>query len=154
MRAQIRNLILGTAAVAAVAIGHLAARADGASCTAHLAGMVTGKKTPVELVVFNTTALDMTLDLRILDPEGTEILRRDGGVEVGPRGTAIVSIEEELARDLPRRTKAYSGVIAIELSGAGPFAPETAVVHATQFFGKRKNPKGAVVFRPLYTDGL
>ncbi len=136
----------------ALAASQLVARANGGEWTAYLSGLETSKKTPVELVVLNTTDLDMTLDLRLLDKEGNEVLNRPGGVVAGPRAMTIVSLEAELSRDLPKRTKAFSGVVAIELSGDPNFNDSTAIVHATQYFGKRARPRGAVVFRALFRD--
>ncbi len=151
MIARLRHLTLAAAVTIALVAGALVAHADGASCTAHLAGLQTGNKSPVEVVVFNTTAQELTLDLRLLDGDGNELVNRVGGIVVAGRGTAVVGVETELDRDLPKRTKRYSGLVAIELTGGAPFGSTTTVVHATQYFGKRKNPKGAVVFRPLFT---
>ena len=40
----------------------------------------------------------------------------------------------------------------LELSGDSGFRSDTAIVHATQYFGKRKKPRGAAVFRALFRD--
>jgi len=152
MRFLLRTGLVVIAGALALALGQLAARADGAACTAYLSGLQTSKKSPVELVVLNTTAAEMTLDLRLVDADGNEVLSRPGGVVAGPRAMVIVSLEEELSRDLPKRTKPFEGVVGIELSGDGAFRSDTAIVHATQYFGKRKKPRGAAVFRALFRD--
>lgn len=147
-------LFLGALVVLAapLAIGDRLARANGAACSARMAGLETSRKTPVELVAFNSTDSELTLDLRLLDPSGDVVLERPGGVVVGPFKTAVVSLEEELARDLAKKEKPYEGLVAIELVGVSPFAADTVIVHATQYFGKRKRPRGAVIVRPLFRD--
>ena len=140
------------AGAATLAAGQFVARADGANCTAYLSGLETSKKTPVELVVLNTTAVEMRLDLRLYDSEGTLVLERAGGVVAGPFEMATVSLEEELSRDLERKEKPFQGLVAIELDGDPNFRSDTAIVHATQYFGKRKKPRGAAVFRALFRD--
>jgi len=152
MRWMLRTGLIVVATALALAVPHLVARADGAACTAYISGLETSKKSPVELVVLNTTGREMTLDLVLLDTAGDEVLNRPGGVVVGPRAMAIVSLEAELGRDLPKKTKAFSGVVAIELSGDSGFGSDTTVVHATQYYGKRKRPRGAAVFRALFRD--
>ncbi len=142
--------LLGVAVLAVAWPGAHQAQAAGEGCTAFLAGAQSGKKTPVELVVFNTTATAFTLDLIIRDPAGIELVNRPGEIAVAARATAIVSIEEQLSRDLDRKTKPYEGIVSIELVGDSPFDEEQVIVHATQYFGKRSKPKGAVVFRPLF----
>jgi hypothetical protein len=152
MRWMLRTGLIVVAGALALAFGHLAARADGGSCTAYLSGLETSKKSPVELVVLNTTGVEMTLDLRLVDVEGNLVLDRPGGVVVGPRAMVAVSLEEELSRDLARKEKPFQGLVAIELSGDPGFRSDTAIVHATQYFGKRKKPRGAAVFRALFRD--
>jgi hypothetical protein len=152
MRWMLKTGLIVMAGAMALAFGHLAARADGGSCAAYLSGLETSKKTPVELVVLNTTGVEMTLDLRLFDKEGNVVLDRPGGVVAGPRAMVAVSLEAELARDLPKKVKPYSGLVAIELSGDPGFRSETAIVHATQYFGKRNKPRGAAVFRALFRD--
>jgi hypothetical protein len=152
MRFLLRTCLVVMAAALLLAVGQFAARAAGTTCTAYLSGLETSKKSPVELVVLNATGAEMTLDLRLLDSGGNEILFRPGGVVVGARAMEIISLEAELSRDLPKRTKPFEGVVAIELSGDGGFRSETAIVHATQYFGKRKRPRGAAVYRALFRD--
>ena len=152
MRWMLRTGLLLAAGAGALLAGQYVARADGANCTAYLSGLETSKKSPVEVVVLNTTAVEMRLDLRLLDREGTVLVDRPGGVVAGPRAMVAVSVEEELSRDLARKEKPFEGLIAIELSGDPNFRSDTAVVHATQYFGKRKKPRGAAVFRPIFRD--
>jgi hypothetical protein len=156
MRPILRNslFVLALAAAAAVplAVGSHLAHASAGTCSAHLAGLETSKKTPVELVVFNGTGEELTLDLTLLDAAGNSVLERPAGVVVGSFQTRVVSLEEELKRDLAKKEKPFEGLVAIELVGDDPFGPDDVIVHATQYFGKRKKPKGAVVFRPLFRD--
>jgi len=150
MRAPVRTLLLLAAGAVSLAVGHLAARAEGTSTTAYLSGLETSRKTPVEVVVFNSTAVEVTLDLRVRDKDGGTLVERPGEVVVGPYATSVVSVEEQLARDLPPKTRPYEGLVAVDLTGMTPFAEDTVLVHGTQYFGKRKKPRGAVVFRALY----
>lgn len=150
MTALLRSSLLAAATLAALALGHVAVRADGTSCTAYVSGLETSRRTPAEVVVFNATPAPVTLDLRLLDAAGATLLERPGGVEVGPYATTVVSLEAELSRDLPKKARPYEGLVAVDLTGAAPFAEDTVLVHATQYYGKRKKPRGAVVFRALY----
>jgi hypothetical protein len=144
--------LLMAAGALVLAAGQLVATAAGADCTAYLSGLESSKKSPVELVVLNTTAAEMNLDLRVLDREGNVLVDRQGAVVAGPRAMVALSIEGELARDLPKGQKAHQGLVAIELSGDPNFNDRTAIVHATQYFGKRKKPRGAAVHRALFRD--
>ena len=38
----------------------------------------------------------------------------------------------------------------VELTGDAPFSEDAVIVHATQYFGKRKKPRGAVIQRALF----
>lgn len=147
-------LFLGALVVLSVplALGDRLARANGTACSAHMAGLETSRKSPVELVAFNSTDTELTLDLRLLDPSGNAVLERPGGLVVGPFKTAVVSLEEELSRDLAKKEKPYEGLVAVELVGSAPFSADNVIVHATQYFGKRKRPRGAVIVRPLFRD--
>ncbi len=155
MRLTPRIVLLAALAAATVAalpllVGTGAVRAAGASTTATMAGLQTSRKTPVEVVVFNTTGSELTLDLRIIDTDGNTVLERPGGVVVGSLETAVVSLDAELSRDLRKKQKPFEGIVAVELAGDAPFAEFNAIVHATQYFGKRRRPRGAVVFRPVF----
>ena len=155
MRLTHRLLTFAALAALLLTAGQLAmgtdlARANGAACSAHMAGLETSKSTPVEIVVFNSTASEITLDLRLLDTEGDAVLERQGGIVIGSFKTAIVSLEAELARDLAKKQKPFQGIVAVELTGDAPFAEDAVLVHATQYFGKRKRPRGAVIHRALF----
>lgn len=139
-------------AAAALTLPVRVADADGsAACTAHLGGLETAKKMVPELVVFNVTASELTFDLVIRGADGAELVNRPGGVIVPARATVTVSLQEELSRDLPPKTKAYTGVLSLDLTADAPFGPDSAIIHVTQYIGKRKNPKAAFVLRPIYS---
>lgn len=155
MRPTLRITFLAVLAAAVLSVGVLtlrdgAARAAGTSCSAHMAGLRTSKKTPVEVVVFNSTGTDVTLDLRLRNADGDVVLERLGELLVGPFKTEVVSLEAELSRDLARKEKPFEGLVAVELTGGAPFEEDAVLVHATQYFGKTKRPRGAVLFRPLF----
>ncbi len=142
--------LLAVAAVLAFSFApRHSAHADGASCTAVLAGMESGKKTPVEILVMNLSPGTATLDLLVRGPDGAVLLDQAGSVVVTARGTRSVSISDLLAEGV-RPKDVYKGLVSVELTGDAPFGDEFFIVHATQYFGKRKNPKGAVVFRALF----
>lgn len=147
-------LVLTAAALLAApfVVGDHLARAAGATCSATMAGLETGKKTPVEIVAFNPTGVEIRLDLRVLDASGELLRERPDEIVLTPFRTAVVSVEEFLSRDLAKKEKPYSGLVAVELTGDAPFAEDTVIVHATQYFGKRKKPRGAVIHRPLFRD--
>ena len=117
---------------------------------AHFAGAQSDKKSVPELVLFNTTAAPMTLDLRLHAPDGSVLADRAGEIELGARQTVFVGLAEQLARDLPEGTKPYRGSFSVVVSGAEPFSESTVVAHVAQYFGTRKSPKAAYVLRPLF----
>ena len=90
-----------------------------------------------------TTFLDHLID------EGRLVIDREDEISVNPQGSVFVSIEEQLGRDL-RSRDVYKGMVALEITGDAPFGEEAFLVHATQYFGKRKRPKGAAIHRPLF----
>ena len=151
-RAVLLTLSAATLLATSFVLVERAARASGTACSAHMAGLETSRKTPVEVVAFNGSGVGVTLDLRLLDAAGDVVLDRPGAIVVAPFGTAIVSLEQELSRDLAPKQRPFEGIVAVELVGAAPFADDTVIVHATQYFGKRKKPRGAVVFRPLFRE--
>jgi hypothetical protein len=63
-----------------------------------------------------------------------------------------VDLMEQFSRDLPKRTKPYQGLFSVEVSGASPFGANTVLIHVTQFYGSRKNPKAAFVLPATYRD--
>lgn len=146
------TLCLAAALAGGLALaGRLSARADGAeTCIARIGGVEAGRKVAPELVVFNLTNQQMTFDLVLRDTEGEEQVNRPGEFSVGPRATVAVDLNEQLARGLGKGQKPYEGLIAAEISAPAPFGPDAAVVHVTQYFGKRKSPKAAFVLEPAY----
>ena len=140
-------------AVAAVAVaGHLNARANGGVCTALMAGFQTAKEVVPELVLFNTLGVPVTLDLVIKDADGDVLVDRADEVTVEGDQTIIVSLQEQLSRDLEKKEKPYQGLLLVELTGDAPFGPDTVILHCTQFFGNRKKPKAAFILQPRYRD--
>ncbi len=143
--------ILATVAVGATLLGSLPATgATAGTCVAHIAGVETSRKTPAELVVLNTSNFELTLDMTLRAPDGSVVLDSTSAIVVPARGTVIRSLEADLSAAVPPKTKPYEGLVSIELRGAAPFAADSTVVHATQYYGKRKKPRGAVVLRPLF----
>lgn len=145
---------------AAFAVGQFTASATTSGSTAYIGGVEVDRKAPLEVTLFNTTNAEMTLDLLVRsvddhvgDPD-TVLVDRPASLTLGPRQTLIVDVGDELARDLPKKTKAYRGRVAVEVCGDAPFGPDTVAVHATQFFGNRKRPKSAYVVEPLFRDTL
>ena len=128
------------------------AQADGPTCTAVVAGAQPQKKNAAELVVMNLTPAAATFDLRLRDADGNVLTERPGEVTVNARGTAAIDLFDQLARDLPNREKPYSGLVAVELVGDATLTADNFLVHVTQYFGKRKKPKGAVVLKPTFTE--
>lgn len=131
--------------------GGEARAADGAApCTAFLAGLGTTKGSVPELVVFNVTDTELSLDLTLRDGEGAVLVSREAEVVVAPRQTVFVDLLEQLARDLPRGEKPHAGPLAVELRGEAGFDASTAIVHVVQYFGSKAKPRAAYVLRPVY----
>lgn len=119
---------------------------------AHFAGVDGGKGAAPELVLFNTTGTPMTLDLKLVDPEGNVLVDRADEIELGFQQTAFVDLAEQLRRDLPRNVKPYRGSFAVVVSGGPPFDASTVVGHVAQYYGARARPKAAFVLQPLFRD--
>jgi hypothetical protein len=150
--ASLRPLVLATATVVGAVAASLAtrdaARAEGASCSAFVGGADSSKGAVPELVLSNLTDTVYTLDLTLRDRAGVVLASRDDEITLDPRATLQVDLLEQIRRDLPARTKPYAGLFSVEVRGDAPFAPETVLVHVTQYFGSRKAPKAAYVLRP------
>lgn len=144
-----------TAAAAAVVVAAAfvfrgAAQADGTSCTAYVAGVDTSRGAVPQVVVSNLTSGEMTLDLKVVDPDGTTLIDRAGELVVPGLGTREFDLVGELRQGLTRREKHFQGVVSVEVTGGTPFSSETAVVHVTQYYGTRKRPRAGYVIRPLF----
>lgn len=143
-------LALASLAAAALFLGEAGAQQATVS-SAHFGGAQSQKGAVPELVLFNTTAAPMTLDLRLVAADGTTLVDRAGEIDLGSRQTVFVSLAEQLSRDLPKGVAPYKGTFSVVVSGADPFAESTVVAHVAQYFGSRKSPKAAYVLRPLFT---
>lgn len=157
MRSASSRALLGAAACAAAALGALLLDADEAGAqqaivsSAHFAGAQSSKGAVAELVLFNTSAAAMTLDLKLLLPDGTVLVDRPAEIDVAGFQTVFVSLAEQIARDVPKGEVPYKGTFSVIVSGAEPFSESVVVGHVAQYFGTRKSPKAAYVLRPLFT---
>lgn len=152
MRPATRWFTLLGLTVAIAAALHLRAHADGATCVALIGGVEASKKSSPELVLFNTASGSYTLDLTLRDADGNVIVSRDGEISVGAYQTVGIDLMEQIRRDLPKKTKPYAGLFSAEITGDTPFGPDTVLVHVTQFYGSRKNPKAAFVLPAVFRD--
>jgi hypothetical protein len=143
-------LVVAGALVGAAAYGVLpAARAQSAVTTAYFGGLQSQPSFVPQIVVFNTTAGTQTLDLVLRAPTGAVLVTKPAALTVGPYATGVLNLTTELAHAGPSM-KAYRGVFTAVLTGdAGSFTGTTCVVHAVQYFGSIKSPRGACVIRPL-----
>jgi hypothetical protein len=147
-----RTPILFLASAALVVAGlvwHATARANGTSCTAFIGGIQTDKATAPELVIFNTTAETMTLDLVLRAPNGTALVTTPAAFTLTGHQTGFFDLKALLATK-GLNGKAYLGTFSAEVTGAPPFSENDAVIHVTQYFGSRKKPKSAFVIRPVF----
>lgn len=149
--------LLAVAAVCAAGLGAIvAARADGATCTARVGGLTTGKDTVPELVVWNTGAAPIALTLVARNDQGQTLPLSPATVDVPGFNTAFVSLSQRLAT-AGANGKPYLGRFSLEITGDAPFSETTSVVHVTQYFGKPAKglvkptkPKAAFIVRPVF----
>jgi hypothetical protein len=125
------------------------ARAQSAVTTAYFGGLQSQPAFVPQIFVFNTTGGTQTLDLVLRAPDGTVLVTHPAAMTVGPFATGVLNLTTELAHAGPK-LRAYRGVFTAVLSGdATSFTDTTCVVHAVQYFGSIKSPRGACVVRPL-----
>jgi hypothetical protein len=143
-------------ATAALAAGISVARANGATCTAFIAGLQSDKSSVPELCVFNTGTMQLSLTLTFRDAAGAVLPTPAETLEVAPFNTAYVSLTTKL-KTAGLSGKPYTGRFTLEISGTAPFAQDYAVVHVTQYYGrpgkagaKPVKPASAFVIRPLF----
>jgi hypothetical protein len=150
---RIPVLVLAAAAmVSGGLVWHASARANGTSCTAFIGGIQTDKASAPELVIFNTTAEQLTLDLVLRKPDGTALVTEPASIVLTAHQTGFFDLKAKLAT--ANAGKAYLGTFSAEVTGAAPFSENDAVVHVTQYFGTRKKPKSAFVIRPLFSSDV
>jgi hypothetical protein len=144
-------LVASAALVGAAMFGIHAARAQSAVATAYFGGLQSQPSFTPRIFVFNTTAGTLTLDLVLRGPDGTQLVpTHAAAMTVAPYATGILDPTAELAHVGPK-AKPYRGVFTAALSGdAAGFSDTTCVVHAVQYFGSIKSPRGACVIRPLF----
>jgi len=137
--------------VGAAAFGFgVTARAQAATATAYLAGLQSQPGFAPALFVFNTTAGTLSLDLVLRGPDGTTLVTHPAAMSVAPYATTSLDLSKELLHAGPK-TKAYRGVFTAALTGdAAAFSDQTVVVHAAQYFGSIRSPRGACIVRPLF----
>ncbi len=148
-------LVLVAFAAAAVGIGQLRADAAGADCTAHLGGIEAGRRSVPEVTVFNAqeVAAPVDIDVIVRDADGNELVNLPDALSLGSFQSGSVNLWTEITRDLPRRTRPYQGLVSVELaSSSEDFNAEMVLIHVTQFFGNRRRPKGAILFRATFQD--
>jgi hypothetical protein len=143
------------AAVAGLAAFRSTARAAGDS-TFVLGGLQVDKTSVPELVVFNTGQA-------ALPPVTVSLLAADGSTltteppmltfDLGPHATGTIDLKAALAH-AGLNGRQYAGLVTARLTGdAVAFTDQTAIVHATQYFGSRKKPRAGFVVRPLFIPG-
>lgn len=154
-----RTLLVAAVALGAVVAGLTVARANGVTCTAFVGGLETGKEAVPELVVFNTTAQQMSVNVTLRDATGLQLATTAAPLTIDGFHSVFLSLSTMLTTAGPDG-KPYQGRITAEITGAAPFADGAAVVHVTQYFGKAAKggvrpakPKGAFVVRPLFVTG-
>jgi hypothetical protein len=144
-------LALLATSVAAVGMLHATAGAQATLSTAFVGGIETGRSAVPELVVFNTSASEMTLNLVLRSPAGVSLANLPAALTGGPRQSLYRDLRADLAR-AGTKGRAYVGAFTAEVSGEAPFAPSTTIVHVTQYFGSRKKPRAAFVVRPVFNE--
>ena len=151
-------VILSSAALLAIATaaGLSAARANGPTCVAFVGGIETSKSAVPELVVYNTGGIPMSLTLTLRNDKGQTLTSPATPVDVAGFNTVFTSLSARLAT-AGEDGKPYDGRFSVEISGAAPFSDANAVVHVTQYFGKRGKdlgkpvkPLAAFIVRPLF----
>jgi hypothetical protein len=154
-----RTLLATAVALGAVVAALAVARANGTTCKAYLGGLETGKQAVPELVVFNTTAQQMTVNVTVRDATGLTLATAPAPIVIDGFHSAFLSLST-LLTTAGEDGKPYEGRITAEVTGDTPFADGTAVVHATQYFGKAAKggvrpakPKAAFIVRPLFVTG-
>lgn len=155
-----RTLLVAALGVGAVAAGFAVARANGATCTAYVGGLETGKQAVPELVVFNTTAEQMSVNVTLRDATGLQLATTAAPIVIDAFHSTYLSLSTMLTT-AGEDGKAYKGRITAEVTGAAPFADGAALVHVTQYFGepakggvRPTKPKAAFVIRPLFVTPL
>ena len=155
-----KTLVAAAVALGAVAAALGVARANGATCTAYLGGLETGKQAVPELVIFNTTALAMSVNVTLRDSTGLQLATTAAPIDIDAYHSSFLSLST-LLLTAGEDGKPYQGRITAEVTGAAPFADGAAVVHVTQYFGKADKtglrpakPKAAFVVRPLFVTPL
>jgi len=145
-------LVVVGALVGAAMFGiHASARAQSAVTTAYFGGLQSQPSFVPQIFVFNTTAATQTLDLLLRGPDGTVLATHPSAMTVAPYATGVLNLTTELLHAGPKM-KAYRGVFTAALSGdSSTFSDTTCVVHAMQYFGSIKSPRGACVIRPLFS---
>lgn len=145
-------LVVGGATTLVLATRAPAVAGASGTCTAYIGGASSAKGAVPELVVFNTTFSTLTLDLKLLDPDGTVLIDRPGEVVVNAQQTLSVDLLEQLRRGLPKTTKPYAGTFTVQLDGPEGFSQDFVVLHLTQYFGSKAKPKAAYILKPLFRD--
>lgn len=150
--------LVSCAAVLAIAAaaGLSAARANGVACVAYAGGLETTKSAVPELVVYNTGGTPMSLTLTLRNDKGQTLATPATTVDVPGFNTVFTSLSARLAT-AGEGGKPYDGRFSLEVSGGAPFSEVNAVVHVTQYFGKRAKdltrpvkPLAAFIVRPLF----
>jgi len=157
-KTRLTLLSVAAAAAVAVAAGLSVARANGATCTAYVGGLQSDKLSVPELVVFNPGGIPLSLTLTMRDATGAVLPTPAGTVDVAPFTTTFLSLSSKLTT-AGISGKPYLGRFTLEVSGGPPFAPDAAVLHVTQYYGrpgkaaaKPPQPKSAFVIRPLFNS--
>ncbi len=145
-------LVVGGAATFVLATRESAVAGASGTCTAYIGGASSAKGAVPELVVFNTTFSTLTLDLKLLGPDGTVLIDRPGEVVVNGQQTLSVDLLEQFRRGLPRTAKPYAGPFTIQLDGPQGFSEDFFIVHLTQYFGSKAKPRAAYILKPVFRD--
>jgi hypothetical protein len=152
-----RLLLLPVAALAALALVGLRSTAHALVDNQFFIGGLQVDKTSVpELIVFNTSQVDMPpLTVTIFAADGTPLVTEPAALtlDVGPRATATLDLKTALVHAGPSG-KPFSGVVTARVAGDSAFfSDQSAIVHATQYFGSRRKPRAGFVVRSVFTPG-
>jgi hypothetical protein len=145
-----KSIVAVAVLLAAAALLHQGARANGATCSAFVGGLQTSKSLDPQLVVFNTTDSPMTLDVKLRAPDATVLADLPDALVLAARQTITFDLRAALA-EAGANGKPYVGGFSAEVSGETPFSKDTAVVHVTQFVGSPAKPKAAYVVRSIFS---
>lgn len=145
-------LVIGGATTFILATREPAVAGASGTCTAYIGGASSAKGAVPELVIFNTTFSTLTLDLKLLDPDGQVLIDRPAEIVVNGQQTLSVDLLEQFRRGLPKSAKPYAGTFTVQIDGPQGFSEDFIILHLTQYFGSKAKPKAAYILKPVFRD--